>query len=1005
MKRILLLASAMTAGVTAIAQTVCTSEPEYFTDGGSVTITYNPGESFLKGEINGVYYCWKDYRWDAEDMDLKRNGDGTLTATFSIPDSTALIVWKFCDRDTVDIGGPSFMYAKYVLDKEGRNMPSANLGWGLLRGRNTQELAGIPSLQETDFERKDDEVVRMWINYELRGNPKGLKDVFWFATMALQRDSTVSRENMKNNIRMLLDQDGKGDTLNEEQLMKAHQIVSTVLPDSTMKVDIEKRLAERYPDGEFFREKEARELFMSGGKEDFDAKFENFLKRFPPENFRDAFVEGNMFEHHYSNIFRIYIYNAIIRNNDYSRLEQCLSIAPRRDLAMYFWHIIQIPYMRGDVSAEKLYPYAKKIYEEMQDRQRTAAEKVWSPREWKEMFYRDNASAWLDYAKILDEVGENSHAMSLMDTLALYFGSRNADFNDFHVKMLRKNGRENEALAQIKAAVSDNQATPEMLEILKSEYIRNGGRESGFEEYVRSMKSEKLLKAQRDALVASMINVPTRLFKLDRLEGGKLNMARLKGHIIVLDFWATWCAPCKAAMPGMQMAVDKYKDDPKVDFFFISTMETRKDHAKVIKDFLSEKGYDFQVLLDNPDEKGQRQAVYSYYASQFHFSGIPQKMIIDGKGNVRWIATGYYGSPSALADEISTIIEEIRKEEAGSTGFKEEEVVFNGKDTLHYAGTLTLPEGQGKHTAVVIASGTYPQDRDGSMAGHKVFKEIAEYLSSRGIAVLRVDDRGVGGSNGVYEDATTADFAEDVIAAVRYLKSRKDIDRRRIGVLGHSEGGASCSIAAAGCKDISFLISAAGLMTDGLSSVIRQNKDIVASTEGIPDINRKRYDEINDIMFHTAYEYADADSTTLSNALYKAYDEWKAKDDELVREMGIENDHFRYSIYMYAMQATTPWYRFFIRYNPADYLSKVKIPVLAINGTKDVMVNCRQNLDNVRKYLKHNKNVTTVELEGLNHLLLPCKKGTPDEYAKISAPVSAEALEVIFSWIRDNVGL
>ena len=339
------------------------------------------------------------------------------------------------------------------------------------------------------------------------------------------------------------------------------------------------------------------------------------------------------------------------------------------------------------------------------------------------------------------------------------------------------------------------------------------------------------------------------------------------------------------------------------------------------------------------------------------------------------------------------------------SGFRSENVLFYGQDSLHYAGTLTLPDNPGRHTAVVIASGTYPQDRDGTMAGHKIFKETAEYLSRRGIAVLRVDDRGVGGSDGIYEDATTADFAGDVIAAVEYLRTRKEIDRRRIGVLGHSEGGATCSIAASECKDIRFLISVAGLMTDGLSSVIQQNKDIVASTDGIPDINRKRYDEINGIMFHTAYEYANADSTTLSAALYKAYDEWKAKDDEMIRESGIMNDHFRYPIYMYVQQATSNWYRFFIRYNPADYLSKVKIPVLAVNGTNDVMVNCSQNLENVRKYLSHNRNVTTVALPGLNHLLLPCKKGTPDEYAKISAPVSAEALEIIFSWIEENIGL
>ena len=207
-------------------------------------------------------------------------------------------------------------------------------------------------------------------------------------------------------------------------------------------------------------------------------------------------------------------------------------------------------------------------------------------------------------------------------------------------------------------------------------------------------------------------------------------------------------------------------------------------------------------------------------------------MIIDGNGHVRWIATRYYGSPTALADEISIIIEEIKKEVPPK--FREENIVFHGKDTLRYGATLTVPDTPGKHPAIVIASGTYPQDRDGSMAGHKIYKQIAEYLSSKGIAVLRVDDRGVGESNGVYADATTADFAEDVIAGVEYLKSRHDIDRRKIGVFGHSEGGASCSIAASRCKDIKFLISAAGLMTDGLNSVIRQNRDIVASRQYDP---------------------------------------------------------------------------------------------------------------------------------------------------------------------------
>lgn len=660
-KKLYFVFAALCATVSsAYSQEICKVTPEYFKEGTDVTVIYNPEEYFGDGHVNGVYYCWRDYHWEASDMVLTRQDDGKLKAEFTIPEKTALVVWKFYDRDTVDIGGPYFTYAKFVLTKDGRNMPSANIGWAFLRGENTQDLAGIPSLAEVEFEKKDNEVVRMWINNELRANPGEIGNVFWFATRLMCRDSTASRENMKNIIRNLINSDMSAD-LDEEQLMKAHKLVSTVLPDSTMKSEIEELLAERYPQGEFFREKEAKELFMSDKTDGFDNRFREFIAKYPPENFENAFVEDDMFEHYYSNLFRIYVYSAITENKDYSRVEECLKISPRGNLATYFWHLVQIPFDRGDVSARDIYPLAKMLYEEMFTRPQTEEEKVWSPEEWKIKLYKDNRIALLDYARILDGAGQSAHAMLLMDTLYTYFGSSDADFNDFYVKMLNDNGRNIQALDIIKDAVGSNQATPEMLDILKEEYVREGNDAASFDAYVNSLKSKEILEAQKEELIASMIDVPTRLFKLESVKGKKVNMASLKGHILVLDFWATWCGPCKAAMPGMQMAVDRYKDDPEVDFFFISTMETRKDFIKVIKDFIAEKGYDFNVLIDNPDENGVRQAVYQYYAKQFTFSGIPQKMIIDGEGNVRWIATGYLGSPSALADEISIIIEEIRK--------------------------------------------------------------------------------------------------------------------------------------------------------------------------------------------------------------------------------------------------------------------------------------------------------------------------------------------------------
>ncbi len=338
-----------------------------------------------------------------------------------------------------------------------------------------------------------------------------------------------------------------------------------------------------------------------------------------------------------------------------------------------------------------------------------------------------------------------------------------------------------------------------------------------------------------------------------------------------------------------------------------------------------------------------------------------------------------------------------------SDAFRAENVSFSGPDTLRYGGTLTLPKGEKQSVAIIILSGTNPQNRDGEMAGHKVFKEIAEFLSNHGIAVLRTDDRGVGETNGDYSKATTFDFATDAIAAVNYLKTRKEIKPDKIGLLGHSEGGAVASIAAARCKDVAFLISAAGLMTDGLSSVIQQNIDIVHAAP-IPDYDKARYDEINGIMFPIAYEYADADSLALANQLQAAYDKWAPRSDSIFKSQNAgEFDHFRFPIYRYILQATSPWYRFFIRYNPADYLGKVTVPVLALNGTKDIMVNCEQNLGNVKRYLAHNNDVTTVPIEGVNHLLLPCETGAQEEYTKITSPVSPKVLDVILEWINNHI--
>ena len=229
---------------------------------------------------------------------------------------------------------------------------------------------------------------------------------------------------------------------------------------------------------------------------------------------------------------------------------------------------------------------------------------------------------------------------------------------------MEKCGRNEEVIPYIKRALKDNAASPEMLNRLKKEYVTEKKTEEGFDAYVNSLKAADELSAQRKEVLSKLVNEPIQLFAVDALEGERIDMTKMQGKIIVLDFWATWCAPCKAAMPGMQMAVNKYKDDKDVVFLFVSTMETTKNFRQTITDFIKSKGFTFQVVLDEPDPKsGKRELVYNTYARAFHFSGIPQKMIIDGKGNLRWRSLGYHGSPSALADEIGFVIDYLKAEE------------------------------------------------------------------------------------------------------------------------------------------------------------------------------------------------------------------------------------------------------------------------------------------------------------------------------------------------------
>ena len=315
--------------------------------------------------------------------------------------------------------------------------------------------------------------------------------------------------------------------------------------------------------------------------------------------------------------------------------------------------------------------------------------------------------------------------------------------------------------------------------------------------------------------------------------------------------------------------------------------------------------------------------------------------------------------------------------------YHDEEVSYDNKaQNVTLAATLTVPQGKGPFPAVVLITGSGPQDRDESLMGHKPFLVLSDYLTRHGIAVLRADDRGTAKSTGTFAGATTADFATDTEAAIAYLKTRPEVDPHKIGLVGHSEGGDIAPMIAARNKDVAFIVMMAGTGVPGDQILVAQGEAIEVASGKDPQVAAKDAAKERELLILVETEKDDA-------MLEKELREKLAGE---VPEAQIEAQ---------IKEITSPWFRYFLTYDPAIALRKVTCPVLVLNGEKDKQVLPSQNLPPIRKALEEagNKHVEIDELPGLNHLFKTAKTGAVSEYAEIEETMSPVVLEKIATWI------
>lgn len=309
--------------------------------------------------------------------------------------------------------------------------------------------------------------------------------------------------------------------------------------------------------------------------------------------------------------------------------------------------------------------------------------------------------------------------------------------------------------------------------------------------------------------------------------------------------------------------------------------------------------------------------------------------------------------------------------------YKTEEVTFvNSSDKNTLVGTLSEPNNFNKKLPVLIMiTGSGKQNRDEEIFGHKPFAVIADDFAKKGIATLRLDDRGVGGSSKGTPDETSFNYATDINAAILFLKAK---GFENIGLIGHSEGGMIAPIVASTNKDVKFLVLMAG-PGQPINELLVQQIYLSGKLAGMSEEELQKSNQINRIKFDFIKNYKGTS--------------FDADFDNFIKGEGVAEAEKK--------QMKNVWFRYFIAFNPDEYVSKVKIPVLAINGSLDFQVPAKENLEAIKKSLTKakNKNFETYEFQGMNHLFQECTTGAINEYAEIEQTISPKVLDKMSSWI------